>query len=292
MWRVMHWTILIVALLLLPRTMDAQTIHKDDLKYFRGMIPYEDLLHMRDTLQIASFYDWEIVRPDTVLHNPDAPDSSVQVFSWFLNRLDQQSFNPYFPYYPSYRGYSDPIDYHRDYHIYILSHTDDMSVAVNHGLLTRWEEVGDSLRFLCGSTDTRDLGWVGLAAVKRVVPFPDSSLLVVIEHFVESLDGMVINGRYTFLRVTEQCHYETVHWSGRRHTYGYRTSRPSVHLFSSFDNLVPGAYRITLVTEWSSDTTDFPRIFRGTLDSVTTEVVDLWQLAVEKCSIDTTVLDQ
>lgn len=280
------------ALLFLSLSVSAQTIHKDDLEYFRGMIPYEDLVYMRDTLCISSFYDWEIKRPDTVLRNPEAPDSSVHVIEWFLNRNDQESFNPYFPYYPSYRGYHDPTDYHRDYHIYILSYTDDMSLAVNQGLLTRWEEVGDSLRFLCGRADTRDLGWVGLAAVKRVVPFPDSSLLVVIEHFIESLDGMVIDGSYTFLRVTDLCDYETIERTFWRHTYGYRTSRPSTHLFCSFDNLVPGAYRITQVTEWYSDTTDYPRIFRGTLDSVTTEVVDLWQLAIEMCSIDTTALDQ
>ena len=293
MYRIISLGVFILVFLLLSFSVSAQTIHKDDLKYFRGMIPLRDIRYMKDTLCISSFYDWEVKRPDTVYRNPDAPDSSAQLIEWFTNRYDQQSFNPYFPYYPSYRGYSDPIDYHRDYHIYILSHTGDMSVAVNQGLLTRWEEAGDSLRFLCGCTDmTRDLGWVGLAAVKRVVPFPDSSLLVVIEHFTESVEGMVITGSYSFLRVTGQCDYETIRRTIWRHTYGYRTSRPSTHLFCSLDNLVPGAYRITQVTGWYSDTTDYPRIFRGTIDSVTTEVVDLWQLAKEKCNIDSTALNQ
>lgn len=287
--KIMHWTVLTTALFLLPGISTTQTIHKDDLKYFRGMIPHRDLLYMRDTLCISSFYDWEIARPDTVIHNPETPDSMVLTVPWFMNRTDQRSFDPYFTYNPGFRGHRDPVDYARDYHIYILS--GDIG-GLNPGILTRWEPVGDSLRFICGKVDDRVLGWVGLAAVRRVIPFPDSSLLVVIKSFIHNIEGGDISGTHRFLRVTDQCSYESIFSFGWSHNYSNRHVNSSAYCFTVLDNLVPGNYRVTKVTEWYTNPTHANVPFRGTIDSVTTEVVDLWKLAVEKFDIDTTVLDR
>lgn len=300
MLKVMHWTILIVALLLLSGISSAQTIHKDDLKYFTGDIFVYDKSLIYDSVPIDSFLDWAVIRPDTTIVKPNRPDQVRGLHSWYYEHDRQEHHNPYFPWWQAWH-HRPPKEFPEEFR-YVMLSSDACSSGVRSSLLTRWDVLGDSLRLAC-VMGGQSSSWLGLAAVKRVITFPDSSHLVVISHSALDTDNfeMEVFGGELFLRVDSCCEYVVLHrlsWAylldyrGPKLSHLLRTHGICNHSFCSLDNLVLGNYRITEVTEWYTDTVNFGPLFSGRIDSVTTEIVDLWQLAVEKCGIDTTALDQ
>lgn len=297
MSRAVYWSILAVTLSLSLPDASAQTIHKDDLKYFRGMLFVYDLALISDTVTIDSLLDWAIVRPDTTIVKPNRPDQNRGLHTWYYEHDEQQHFSRYFPWWKSWH-HRPPKEFSEEYR-YVMLSGGACSSGVRSGLLTRWDVLGDSLRLVC--TMGNASMWMGLAAVRRVLEFPDNSHLVVVEHSALDTDtfDMGVFGGHVFLRVDSCCVYDILYSSPWAYLLDYLGPKPQHlpkahgicnHRFCCLDNLVLGNYRITEVTEWYTDTLAFGPLFSGKIDSVTTEIVDLWRVAVKKCDIDTTAI--
>jgi hypothetical protein len=260
----------------------SQTIERKDLPYFFGTLPTADS-GKGDKLELTEFTEWYISpvkdesRLDSFCHKAEHPIE----YSWYTCVEPA----PEFDWAPRTEG---PIAQLGQYVYVILK--DLCGHEEERNILSVWQEVDSTHLTLKAINQYRFESMFGRATIRRIMPFPDSSL--VLHAWVYSADVGWEDGRDIFLRSRDSCHFEPfyeVSW----------TSMDSLRSFVSVDHLGLPSYKILSITEHLSkprygeystfpeqEVIDFDELW--ILDSATTEVIDLWHLAVQKFGIDTT----
>lgn len=256
----------LLVLLLSSSSAFTQTIHVDDIDYFVGMFGVRDSSGST-VVDCSKFVDWFLAAPDSTGRRSLAqikytPPYSLWVYDW--SRLSDQA---------------STIKWHRPpnardsglagYRYFIMQ--DYTGWEMQRNVLTVWKTVGcDSLQYVCGQADSFETG-IGHAGVEFVTPFPDGSLLMVVN---KSGEG---TGAYRFYRATEPCHFEQFH------SYNWRpvTDDRADGEYATVDlrylsELFPN-YTVVARREYVRH----PEMNHEIVDSVSYQVIDLWKLARE-----------
>ncbi len=240
----------------------SQTVHKDDIYGFIGILSsvYEN---SKNTTDYSGFIRWE-VRDSMTARRRDLPKEYFNPQDEALMTMNDHEYphqiekrERWWPYAQAYRQL-------RFYTMY------DGSRWGARNILTVWELTeNDSLQLKC----IRHAN--AISKVHTVGFFPDSSLLVVLEG--RNGDADFVNGIYQFLRSKESlCDFEEVYssrWAKNE------TGSANTFVFYNIDLPVR---EIVEVTEYSTPIVDDITWRYNRVDSASVKVIDLWGKVKQK----------
>jgi hypothetical protein len=268
-----------VSCILLAGLVFGQTVHKDELRCFAGCVRLYD--SDGKNLSLIEKFDSCYVSEPCWSESEGArlqkhPFSSFSI--WVVDTSGGEFQDGLFCWSGSATGRIEPLIYLR---WYIL--VDYMGGDYQRNVLSVWRKEGDSLSFQCGQRgpfDSKD----GLAIVRRVTPFPDSSLLLVVYKTLSDRD------EWQFMRGQSPCDFEpfyTVDTEKER-----RDGKAFTRIAFKVVPLVQPRYLVERVTASCSY-----RDFIGSdgrsenmlqIGQTSIDTIDVWRLAVEHFGIDTT----
>lgn len=268
----------LITVLLLCQHTSAQVIHKDELNCFAGW--FDVVESGQDVVMDGSrFTEWFV--DDSCLAGGRSArlrelsvDLSRRVVT-FGRPIDEKANA--LTWYGSWGNRADPN--WRTYRWVIME--DYFVYEVRRNVMTVWQTLpSDSLEFVCAQAGPFD-SWLATAWVRKVILFPDNSLLMVVEKAGEGSNS------YQFLRGETPCEFE-VFYEVNFDRCGESPHKNFERVTFNLDKLVNPYYRLAQTTEYysmSPDTAVWLENGREHLDSTKAEVVDLWDLAVEHFGI-------
>lgn len=247
----------------------AQTIHKKDLPMFLGRAVPADTIIGNDTIKILKFDKWKIDSLDSRGERIAFHDSSLVGNNWYLPDTDDHI-----------------TAWEKDSRRYRFPNNDFYIMEDVHGygggssILSVWRPYArDSLSYICGMNGPFG-GYMSIADIKWMGQFPDGSILMYIHN--SGGDECDWWGGDTFLRGEDICNFRPFYSNGWSGQHGQENQY--------YLKFISGpAYQVLETSNYFSPDTLYPsedcQFFK--LDSATSRVLNLWQMAKDSFEIDT-----
>jgi hypothetical protein len=264
--------LLLMTLLVSVSAVGGQRFHRDELDYLVAAFRMPDTLQ-RDALPDCSeIVEWRIIRPGADSLRRTVKFSRSKRWVYFPKPLkhDDGQIKKDWRGLPPHGCDSCEFRIMMD----VFGHESQRNV------LTVWQNIGpDSVAYVCGQGEGFNTG-IGFGSVRWVTLLPDTSFLLVAELGGEGHQG------YSFYRGVSPSHFERF-YGNTQWWDEYDSNMTRVGYV--FDNLVWPDHYVTEVIEYFHPEEIYFGSMRGfdiVIDSATTKVLDLWQLAREHFHLD------
>ncbi len=269
-------SILILLMLLAPAA-DCQTFHRDDLDYLVAAFHYPDTLQRDARPDCSKIVEWHIIKPGkgerAGRDYKPVKFSRTKHWVYYPNPLRPEDGQIK----TDWRG--DPATYgcaNCEFRIMI----DWSGHELQRNVLTLWQSIGkDSVTYVCGQPEGFDTG-IGFAKVSWLTYLPDGSLFLAAQLGGEGHQG------FAFFRSSELCRFERF-FSNLQ--YWHEGDTTMIRVSYTFEHLLWPDHHLTEITEYTHTERvrqGNMRSFRVVVDSATTKVIDLWQMAREHFHLD------